>query len=293
VATNYAQKSIKLDPFTVDEAVELLYTVSKIQPSEADKPAVDKFAEEIVKRLESIPFSIRVAAKTILEYELDFEGYLTAFDDDEFFRESEPLYGPSLHYEKTLRTVWAIPYRRLPDGAKDLLNIIVFMKVDDIKETMIANAVKKSQDPLLKFLSDRNFLKHQKKLIISPLVSWNGSLKVMTMHGIVQRSCHFEMEESKQERMKGSKQTAFDRAVLIVSSNWPRPEMHNRRQHSMWMLQEEFIQHVLSIHNYFLRSRNLNSGGSSYPLRGSYNFSELLYLAAWCSLPSSTHYHSY
>jgi hypothetical protein len=269
VTQSHAQQHIELDPFTEDEAVELLYKVSHVNPSRY----TEKDAKQIVVRLEKIPFSIRVAAKTIFEYSLSFEEYLRIYDNDKLFRESEPLRGPGLHYAKTLRTVWALPYERLSEAAKDLLNIIVFMDVDTIKENMITNGVQRSQDPLLEFLSGDKLSLCRGKLIMSPLVSWNKNLKIMSMHRIVQRSCHHNMTTSRQ--------TAFDRAVLVISSNWPRPEMHNRRQHSMWMLQEEFIQHVLSIHNYFLRSKNNSSDDVSNPIRGGYNFAELLYLAAW------------
>jgi hypothetical protein len=269
VTKSHAPDFMKLEPFTQDEAVNLLHIVSDVKPSRSNEDA----AVQIVDRLEKIPFSIRVAAKTIFEYSLSFEGYLRIYDNDKLFRESEPLRGPALHYTKTLRTVWALPYERLPEASKDLLNIIVFMDVENIKETIITNGVEKSHNQLLEFLSGDKLSLSRGKLIMSPLVNWNKTLQVLSMHRIVQQSCHHNMTTSRQ--------TVFDRAVLIISNDWPRPEMHNRRQRSMWLLQEEFIQHVLSIHNYFLCSKDVNSGDASDPLRGGYKFAELLYLAAW------------
>ncbi|KAJ5726207.1 P-loop containing nucleoside triphosphate hydrolase protein [Penicillium malachiteum] len=259
LAVTFAQKNIiQLERLETTEAIKLLCRTW-------DERTLDSEAESNATRL-------------IQSEGLTFNEFLLLYDKTTLIDSSDPNRAPSLRYDHSLQTVWNVAFQMLKKDplVGRLVNIISFLDTERIPEKLISSGVDVSDDERLSFLKGaKNFIRYRSKLIFSALVYRNEDLRMIWMHGLVQETCHMRMTHVQ-------KQEAFELATEILQNVWPIPEMHNRRQNSLWPKQQDLVSHVVCLGQFYRESHSRSSDAAKpNGLRPDKKFAQLLYNAGW------------
>jgi hypothetical protein len=112
---------LRVDPLDRDSAVDLLMTLSR----DENKPA----ARELAKELGGLPLALAQAASFVHTHPLDLATYLRFYRD----RTAELLDdNPPDDYPHTVATTWQVAIDKLPEPARNLLNLLAHYAPDSI-----------------------------------------------------------------------------------------------------------------------------------------------------------------
>ncbi|KAK6527766.1 hypothetical protein TWF694_004746 [Orbilia ellipsospora] len=267
---------VELKGLDKSSAVELLLTQTRHAPGD---PAENrKAAETIVENIGCLPIAINAAASNIINQVCDLTEFADIQDNTALIAETENIKffqrSEDPIYEHTLNTVWNSSFQRLTPEESDFMNLLAFMDPDRIPERLLCNGASGSNEPNLAFIStQKKFTNCRAGILRQSLVSHNQLLQEIWIHRMVQASVHSRMTPEK-------RQEAFDNAVLLLKHTFPVPERHSRHNPKYWPDQERLFTHAQSLCHYYVESRSPDSIFKTQ-LKGSLDFAELVYNAAW------------
>ena len=259
------------------DAVELLARTSGLKLDEQGQQNAAKICAE----LGCLPLTICAAAFIIHADDLSFAEYLSLYPNrDLIIKHSKPIGGRAMRYPLTPSTVWNPSLDRLDPETTFLLNILAFLDPDKISEELLLAAARKGCDSRLNFInSAHKFVGHRTRLTHRGLVVRNPDLKQLWMHRMVRDTCHWRMDRK-------SYQTAFDVTLKMVYNRWPVPELHNRHNRRLWVVQQEYLPHIFSLAECYQASVEADEddeiqSGITFPLETTQLFPELVLSGAW------------
>ena len=208
-------------------------------------------AKVIVKRIGYLPLGIKYAANLIVQDVCSLSSFLEAYDNSELIKDSEEVKLAREEKEKygySLRTVWNMNFDRLLSEPQNLMYVAAFLDPDRVQMRLFSQCSSGPSDPRLHFISTPNKLhKCKTALVRSSLVTQNEELREISMHRLVQASCHLRMS-------KGQREQNFGIAVSLVKKSWPVPPRNAVHNPSLWPEQQVLLPHVQSLCQYYVIS---------------------------------------
>ena len=211
----------------------------------------EEAAKVIVKRIGYLPLGIKYAANLIVQDVCSLSSFLEAYDNSELIKDSEEVRlarEEKQKYGYSLRTVWNMNFDRLSSEAQNLMNVAAFLDPDRVQMRLFSHWSSGPPDPRLQFISTPNKLhKCKTALIRSSLITQNEELREISMHRLVQASCHLRMTKKQREQN-------FGIAVSLVKRAWPVPPRDAVHNPSLWPEQQVLLPHVQSLCQYYVSS---------------------------------------
>ncbi len=255
-----------------NEGADLLLKLAK-KPS--NQTNLD-YAKNICSRVSCFPLAISSVAHVVVSRRFTLQEYWDEHNNFDLIEKSNPLSGPEARYSFKLQTVFLSQVSALETDANSLLNILAFLDPSGIEEQyLFKGLVKGSPVHILK--RSRDFAEARDALCMNGLISRNEELKLVWMHRMLQEFCRFR------SRREGHQQQIFEQASSLVSSIWPVPERHNRHNRELWKIQEQLINHILSLAMHYMNSLRFDheKNGQLARLEASLSLAELFYNGAW------------
>lgn len=163
---------------------------------------------------------------------------------------------------------------RLGEDQRRLINTLAFLDPDRVQENLIAKGAQESANPDLAFINnDRKIYKCRVELAKSSLMSYNNELEELSMHRLVQASCHLRMKPME-------RQMHFRIAMSLIKECWPVPPRNAVHNPSLWPIQQALLPHVQSLCRYYVES--CEEGSPLIPTAEVvWDFPSVLYEAGW------------
>ncbi|PYI09529.1 TPR-like protein [Aspergillus sclerotiicarbonarius CBS 121057] len=221
LASKRTTKVIHLECFTPETGIEVLYSLTGLQPSSKDDAAA---AHELLKLLDGYSYE-----ELLPVYKRSAEKI--------FARSSAPM-----QYEHTLGTVWEVSFQSLSTESRSLLNILAFFDPDTIQEWILCNDKAGVADPLFEFLFDEfDFGDALIGLTKASLVTRLPSRKALSIHRLVQFTIF-------QRLMTAERIVYLDFAVRVLYYSFPNTwnDRNNQQGHSWasWETCSSILPHV-------------------------------------------------
>lgn len=149
VASKKTSTIMHLQCFTTETGVDVLYSLTGIQPlSEHDAAA----AKSLVHLLGGFPLAMTQISEFMTNRGYSYEELLHLYNKSAqkiFTRSEAPL-----QYKYTLNTVWDISFQNLSTDSRNLLNMLAFFDPDRIPEWILTNQKPAINEASLRFLFD-------------------------------------------------------------------------------------------------------------------------------------------
>lgn len=149
VASKRATDIMHLDSFTAEIGLEVLYSLTGIQPlNDHDSTA----AKNICYLLGGLPLALVQISEFIRDRGCSYAEFLSIYRSSAakiHARGEAPI-----EYNHTLSTVWDLSIQKLPQNASVLQNLVVFFDPDRIQERLVTNTKAGLSDERLEFLLD-------------------------------------------------------------------------------------------------------------------------------------------
>ena len=149
LAAKRATDVMHLRCFSTETGVEVLYSLTGLQPSSDSEAAA---AKELFHLLGGLPLAMVQISEFINDRGYSYEELLPVYQKsaNRIFARS----GAPVQYEHTLDTVWNVSFECLSTESRALLNILAFFDPDLIPESILSNKRADITDPSLQFLFD-------------------------------------------------------------------------------------------------------------------------------------------
>ena len=149
LAAKRATDVMHLRCFSTETGVEVLYSLTGLQPSSDSEAAA---AKEMFHLLGGLPLAMVQISEFINDRGYSYEELLPAYQKsaNKIFARS----GAPVQYEHTLDTVWNVSFECLSTESRALLNILAFFDPDLIPESILSNKRADITDPSLQFSFD-------------------------------------------------------------------------------------------------------------------------------------------
>ncbi|KAL3419104.1 tetratricopeptide repeat domain-containing protein [Phlyctema vagabunda] len=274
---------VEVHPLQETSAVDLLKRLSRFDPDKvpSDHHPEDTAALNLVKRIGCLPLGITQAANLINSDSCSITEFLGAYSNQELIQDSEHLEisnsrQPS--YTHSLSTVWNMNFDRLNGDEKRLMNVIAFCDPDrfqlDLFEKVVTTLASEPDNADCKFLSTpRKIHKCKTGLVRSSLVWQNEFLRELSLHRLVQASCHTRMTFAE-------RQSVFSLTVKLVRRAFPVPERNAIHNPALWGMQQRILPHAESLCHYYVESL-MNEKPLIPDDQVNWGFATLLYEVGW------------
>ena len=149
LAAKRATDVMHLRCFSTETGVEVLYSLTGLQPSSDSEAAA---AKELFHLLGGLPLAMVQISEFINDRGYSYEELLPVYQKsaNRIFARS----GAPVQYEHTLDTVWNVSFECLSTESRALLNILAFFDPDLIPESILSNKRADITDPSLQFSFD-------------------------------------------------------------------------------------------------------------------------------------------
>ena len=142
----------------------------------------------IAKRISYLPLGINYASNITVQDVCNLSGFLEAYDNSEFIRNSESEMSKERGTEIRVLASNGVEYEfplPVPRIAKPM-SVVAFLDTDRVQMRLFSNWSSRPSDPMLHFISTPNKL-HRCKTALerSSLVTQSEELRKMSMYGLV------------------------------------------------------------------------------------------------------------
>jgi hypothetical protein len=261
-ARGLASKTCKLSPFTTEEGISLINTIS--QTSKGSITVSE--AGQIAKALGHHPLAINQMSNFIIDSGCSVPFFLGLYAQREQSNELQGLDCNCPWYENTVAAAFDLIIERagkLGSQAAVVLDVLSFFDPDRIQEEMLTR-------DCLNVTSDVHRLIAIKDLRRMALLNDNTEIGTVSVHRLVQDAVLRKLETSTERAHK-----AFSTAVALLRKMFPLHSASRDHMTESWSSCENFLPHVLSLHKRYGEFLSLSSFGASM------DFVELLYSCAW------------
>lgn len=149
VASKRTTEVMHLECFTFETGIEVLYSLTGLQPSSEDDAAA---ARELFRLLDGFPLAMVQISEFINDRGYSYQELLPIYK-----KSTEKIFarpGALVQYGHTLGTVWDISFQSLSTESRVLLNMLAFFDPDLIPEWILTNQRASITEPNLQFLFD-------------------------------------------------------------------------------------------------------------------------------------------
>ena len=246
-------------------------------------------AKQIVQRVGCYPLALSQAANLIMNDGCFLSEFLEGYNNEDLIKDSQNISSPGTvrsQYHHSLGTVWDMNFNRLSTNEQRLLYILSYMDPDRLQLRIISEGAVGSNDESLDFVNTpRKIYKAKTALLHSSLVRQNANLRLskpqsgteelreVSMHRLVQASCHIRMSPA-------TRRDHFKIAVTMIKRCWPVASRHATYNPAFWSDQRMFLPHIQSLCHFYNESC-----GEDEPLipheEANWDFPRLLYEASW------------
>ena len=149
VASKRAREVMHLQSFSTEDGLEVLYSLTSLQPADNQESAA---AKEICQLLGGLPLAFAQISDFVRDRGYSYQEFLAVYRKSAakvLKRGDAPL-----EYDHTLSTVWELSLEKLPEDAKILQKLLVFFDPDRIQERLLINEKADITDNRFEFLTD-------------------------------------------------------------------------------------------------------------------------------------------
>ncbi|KAL8897325.1 MAG: hypothetical protein Q9207_007268 [Kuettlingeria erythrocarpa] len=162
--------------------------------------------------------------------------------------------GDNWRYERAISAVFDDALRKLPRDAEELLYMLTFLNPDETNEEMLLSNHASDKLAFLRDTDDKNrarYLRMIQALSISQLVHRETSAhkSYLTTHRSLQEGLMQKLNKDTETR-----QTAFERATILLRENFPSSSRIQQADPEKWPLIGKVLPHVLSLLSAFERA---------------------------------------
>lgn len=146
---------------------------------------------------------------------------------------------------RSINAIWELSFKSLSDESRTILGIMAFLAPDSIPQALFEVSDPACLPESLKFCVDPfMFSEHIETLLTVTLVKRDREQRAYSIHRLVQSSFkHFMTAEQRQQ--------CFNDASILVASAFPRKDTEFAQLYHMWKPCSLYLQHVLSLRDFF------------------------------------------
>lgn len=231
-----ASEEIELVALPEDTAVTLLRSLSP----EAAKSHQSQL-QSIVGRVDCLPLGIMAAAGAMRNGSYNASEFLDAYEHGYLIAEAtQPGKARQFRYPLNLATVWNMEFRRFSEDELLLLNVFACLDARSISEELLLSGAAHCSGQISALLADKKtYLRCRAELYKSSLISWEDTSRQISMHRLVEETCHFRMSVQDAKHV-------FSFVTSLLSALLPELDDYNRHLTALWPKVRPVIDHVIA-----------------------------------------------
>ncbi|KAI1103520.1 hypothetical protein F4804DRAFT_342413 [Jackrogersella minutella] len=232
VANNPVTQYLQIEPFNDIEGSMMLLKQIGFDPAVASNT---EDATAITQALGGLPLALGQIGGFIAQRRLPLKDFLSVYERNAAKIDARKTVKDD--YEYILSNVWDVSFRKLPENATKLLNMLVFFDPEGIDETIFLEGSKTDPevDPDFEFIADEmDLCDAEQPLLQAALINKTTDKPLVTVHRLIQSAALLRLP-------------APERPSLIQLLSWGFPDTWSKdigHQINAWEKCEKCLPHI-------------------------------------------------